>query len=386
MGAFAILSSTMSKSPVLNPFAKSLGTPTDLLGVVAAASTIPGIIISLPAASLSDIIGRRKVLLFSAFVFASAPFMYLFVASWWQLVLVRFYHGFATAIFVPVTEATVAERFPSKRGERISILNSATGAGRTVAPTLGGVILGLTNNGFSTLYLAVSVAGVTAFVIAFFLLTEKKKSEIQTADISMFQGWRQLVRNRDVLSVSFVQASQYYAFGAAEFFIVGYAIDVANLSGFYYGPILSALTIAIIIARPAMGRFSDRRGRRTPIIAGGIIGALMLLAIPFSTSFVLLFGLAVGFGLGFAFVVSSTSPLMVELTSAGLVGSSLGFLSTMMDVGQTLGPILSGVIGAFAVASVGQVNYAAIFISLSLLLITSSVVFVFSKAAKKKEM
>jgi hypothetical protein len=28
---------------------------------------------SLPAASLSDIIGRRKVLLFSAFVFASAP-------------------------------------------------------------------------------------------------------------------------------------------------------------------------------------------------------------------------------------------------------------------------------------------------------------------------
>jgi DHA1 family multidrug resistance protein-like MFS transporter len=317
--------------------------------------------------------------------------MYLFVASWWQLVLVRFYHGFATAIFVPVTEATVAERFPSKRGERISILNSATGVGRTMAPTLGGVILGLTNNGFSALYLAVSVAGVTAFVIAFFLLTEKNKSEIQTADVSisarkMFQGWRQLVRNRAVLSVSFVQASQYYAFGAAEFFIVGYAIDVANLSGFYYGPILSALTIAVIIARPAMGRFSDRRGRRLPIVTGSIIGALMLLAIPFSTSFVMLFGLAVGFGLGFAFVVSSTSPLMAELTSARLVGSSMGFLSTMMDVGQTLGPILSGAIGAFAVARVGQVNYAAIFVSLSLLLIISSVVFVFSKAAKKKEM
>src|SRR3990172_2823221 len=90
MGAFAILSSTMAKSPVLNPFAKSLGTPADLFGVVAAASTIPGIIVSLPAASLSDIIGRRKVLLFSAFVFASAPFLYLFVATWWQLAIVRF--------------------------------------------------------------------------------------------------------------------------------------------------------------------------------------------------------------------------------------------------------------------------------------------------------
>ena len=104
----------MSKSPVLNPFAKSLGTPSDLLGLVAAASTIPGIIISLPAASLSDVIGRRKVLLFSAFVFASAPFLYLFVGTWWQLALVRFYHGFATAIFIPVTEATLAELFPDQ--------------------------------------------------------------------------------------------------------------------------------------------------------------------------------------------------------------------------------------------------------------------------------
>ena len=78
MGSFAILSSTMSKSPVLNPFAKSLDTPNDLLGLVAAASTIPGILISLPAASLSDLVGRRKVLLLAAFVFASAPFLYLF--------------------------------------------------------------------------------------------------------------------------------------------------------------------------------------------------------------------------------------------------------------------------------------------------------------------
>jgi len=300
------------------------------------------------------------------------------------------YHGFATAIFVPVAEAMVAERFPNKRGERISILNSATGVGRTVAPTLGGVILGLTNNGFSTLFLAVGVAGVTAFIITFFLLTEKKKPGFQTANVRnatgiMFQGWRQIARNREVLVVSFVQASQYYAFGAAEFYIVGYAIDVANLSGFYYGPILSALTIAIIVARPAMGRFSDRKGRRLPIALGAIISAFMLLAVPFTTSFPLLMVLAVGFGLGFALVTSSTSPLMCELLPLGLVGASLGFLSTMMDVGQTLGPVLSGVIGAFAAASDGEMNYTAIFVSLTLLLIVSSVVFVSSKAAKKKE-
>ncbi|MCD6593760.1 MFS transporter, partial [Candidatus Bathyarchaeota archaeon] len=144
MGAFAILSSTMSKNPVLNPFAESLGTPEAFMGFVAAASTLPGVLISFPAGSLSDIVGRRKILLVSAVVFASAPFLYTFINSWWQLILVRFYHGFATAIFVPVARAALAEYYPSRRGEKISMFTSATIVGRSIAPFLGGFILSLT--------------------------------------------------------------------------------------------------------------------------------------------------------------------------------------------------------------------------------------------------
>src|SRR4030065_2569402 len=108
-------------------------------------------IVSLPAASLSDRVGRRKVLLFATFVFASAPFLYFFITVWWQLILVRFYHGFATAIFVPVTEATIAERFPTKRGERISLFSSATAIGRGIAPFLGGYILFAARYSYHTL-------------------------------------------------------------------------------------------------------------------------------------------------------------------------------------------------------------------------------------------
>ena len=135
MGFFAILSSTMSKT-LLNPFATILQTSTDWSGFIGAASTIPGILVSLPASSLSDIYGRKKFLLIAAIVFASAPFLYLFINIWWQLALVRFYHGFATAIFVPVAEAATAEMFPTKRGERISLFTGATYVGRGLAPIL----------------------------------------------------------------------------------------------------------------------------------------------------------------------------------------------------------------------------------------------------------
>ncbi|MGC9346014.1 MAG: MFS transporter, partial [Candidatus Bathyarchaeales archaeon] len=91
----------MSKNPVLPRFAESLQTPEGFwTGFVAIASTIPGILISLPAGSLSDILGRRKVLLISSLIFASAPFFYLLINFCWQLILVRFYHGFATGMFV----------------------------------------------------------------------------------------------------------------------------------------------------------------------------------------------------------------------------------------------------------------------------------------------
>jgi MFS family permease len=383
MGLFAILSSTMSKNPVLKPFATSLDTPEALIGFVASASTIPGILVSLPAASLSDVFGRRKVLLFSTFVFASAPFLYLFVTVWWQLLLVRFYHGFATAIFVPVTEATIAEQFPEKRGERISLLSSATAVGRAAAPFLGGYILFLTDYSFYTLYLAVGVAGITAFAITLLFLAERKSASVKPVAVKnvtgqLFRGWLRLAKNSSVLFVSFIQACQYYVFGAVEFFLVGYLGEVVGLDAFSIGVIMGSQIVALIIARPFMGRISDKTSRRIPIIAGSVVSCLILLAVPFTTQFPILLLLSVAYGIGFAAVISSTSPLISEIVPPSLIGASMGFLSTMMDVGQTLGPIVSGVILA------ANLQYVGLFASLSLVLLVSGVVFALSKTARKR--
>jgi MFS family permease len=64
---------------------------------------------------------------------------------------------------------------------------------------------------------------------------------------------------------------------------------------------------------------------------------------------------------------------------AGLVGTSMGFLSTMMDIGQTLGPIISGIIFA------SSLQYLGLFFSLSVILATSSVIFILSKRQTPKK-
>jgi MFS family permease len=172
------------------------------------------------------------------------------------------------------------------------------------------------------------------------------------------------------LIVGFVQASHYYAYGAIEFFVVGYMVEVAKLDALYAGIFLSVQVATLIIARPILGRLSDMKGRRTPIILGSSIACLLSLAIPFTTQFPLLLLISVGYGFGFAMAISSTSPLMSELAPQGSVGASMGFLSTLMDVGQTLGPFLSGII----LTSFNH-EYAALFASLSFLLLGATLIF-----------
>lgn len=164
MGGLAIFSSTMAKNPALPLFIRSMGVPVSTVGFIAAASTVVGIVVSLPAGILSDIIGRRRVILMAAIVFATAPFLYLLIASPWQLVLVRIYHGLATAILGPVAMAAVADTFEKGRGERMGWYSSATMVGRFLAPFVGGLLI--FGQDFCWVYLAGGFAGVLALVAA----------------------------------------------------------------------------------------------------------------------------------------------------------------------------------------------------------------------------
>ncbi|MGB8781111.1 MAG: MFS transporter [Candidatus Bathyarchaeia archaeon] len=388
MGVFAILSSTMSKT-LLNPFAITLGTPTDWSGFVGAASTIPGILVSLPASSLSDIYGRKKFLLVSGFVFATAPFFYLFISTWWQLILVRFYHGFATAIFVPVAEASMAELFPSQRGERISLFTSATYVGRSIAPFLGGYILFSTAStsdplyNYHVMYLAVAAAGLAAFVMALLFLAERKPpmvaaSRKQDTLRRIYVGWGALAKNRAVLTVSFVQASLYYSFGVVDYFLSGYLKDTLHFDFFSTAAVSGSIIVLAIFVRAYMGRVSDRTGRRTPIIVGLLVCSAPLIALPYTSDLRIILLLSLVYGFGFATATASTCPLMTELAPSQLVGTSTGFLDTMMDVGQTIGPI----VGGFILGT--SFGYFGLFLSPTLVLLSACLVFVLSGVANRR--
>jgi MFS family permease len=132
-----------------------------------------------------------------------------------------------------------------------------------------------------------------------------------------------------------------------------------------------------IFARPYMGRISDRVGRQIPIIAGCIVSGLPLLGLPFIRDSWVLLLLVLIYGLGFATVLSSTHALTSDLVPTELVGTSMGFIDTVMDIGQTLGPIASGIILGVSLAYGFQ--YILVFLALGLVLLATGIIFALSR-------
>ncbi len=371
MGGLAIFSSTMAKNPALPLFIRSMGVPISTVGFIAAASTLVGIIVSLPAGILSDIIGRRRVILIAAVVFATAPFLYLLITSPGQLVLVRVYHGLATAILGPVAIAAIADTFEERRGERMGWYSAATMVGRFLAPLIGGILI--FGEDFRWVYLAGGFAGVLALVAAIRLpLIATTSGSVREAFKRQRGKYGQeivfIFRHPGILATSGIEAVQYFAFGCLETFLPIYLNEKLGYPAWKIGLLFTAQILAATFTKPIMGRLSDRYGRIPMIVGGLALGGITTGIMVLSSNYLVIMALIAIFGLGLATVTASTSALVADLSRTQGRGGAMGILSSIMDIGHSAGPMVAGVLigaysyrTAFGIVGIGLVVFSLVF-------------------------
>src|SRR5512135_3770887 len=181
VGFFARLSYALARSPVLPLFALYLGAGPEAIGFAVGVSTVTGIFFKLPSGALSDVIGRKRTMLIGLFFFAFMPFTYLLVKDYSILIVIRFVHGLATAIYGPVSMAVVADIAGAKKGEMLSWFSSVTIIGNLLGAPLGGFILhhaaGAADPSlkeFHYAYLLSGITGMMALLLSLGLLRDRK--------------------------------------------------------------------------------------------------------------------------------------------------------------------------------------------------------------------
>lgn len=375
IAALAIASSTMSKNPALPLLALHIGANDAQIGLISAISPIPGILISSIAGAYSDRHGRSRLITLSLLIFASAPFLYLFITEVWQLALVRFYHGFATAMFMPVAMAAVADRFePSKRGEALGTFSSFSMVGRFSAPFLGGALIYYTS--FTSLYIIIGISAAIALIFSIIIPWDTAGTTVQAKKFegSTTTALKNVVKERRIMLTSSMEAVQYFAMGAFETFLPVYMDLEIGLSALEIGFVMGIQVVAMLLAKPFMGKLSDERGRMPFIIGGLLLGAVTIALIPWVADILSLSLLSIGFGLTVATVTASTSALVTEIAGTSAHGSSIGVLSSIMDVGHSTGPLITGVV-------IGALSYTAGFGLAGGILGIGAVLFAFGMSA-----
>lgn len=275
VGFLARASYSLARTPVLPLFAASFGVGPEAIGFAVAISTVTGIFFKMPAGVLSDVIGRTRTLLLGLTVFAVVPLAYLWVSSFEWLVVVRFFHGFATAIYGPVVMAVVVSMAGDRRAELLSWFSSATILGNLIGAPLGGLLLSLLGGesgprleDFHIVYGIVAASGMASLLLALMILPHADapiaSGKTVAAVLRHFRtAIHEILLDRRVLLTSNMEGVQNLTVGALEAFLPVYA-TVCGLSAFQAGTLWSVQILAVIGTKPLMGKLSDRHGR-TPL-------------------------------------------------------------------------------------------------------------------------
>jgi MFS family permease len=365
-GFVAYCSYAICRAPLLPLFASDLGAGPSLIGFVMGASTLTGIVLKLPAGAWSDLLGRRPLLVLGALVFAALPFTYLGISTLAALIMLRFVHGGATAIFGPVASASLSDIAPpSKRGTWLSTYSTAQGAGQALGPVLAGYLIAAGR--FDLAFVAAGVIGLAAPLIVVGWRSGSTASSRERWQ-ELKAGIGEVGRNRLVLVTGGAQGAQFVLNGALNAFLPLYGRDIVGLTTPQLGWLFGIQTVTTLAVRPVIGFLSDRAGRRWVIVFGLAVCSTAVLAMSRAVDLWALVAAVLAYAAGVATTTAATSAYITDVTRRERYGAAHGVFGTIYDVGDALGPIAAGL-------SVAAVGYARTFQILALVGMTMAVVF-----------
>lgn len=293
----------------------------------------------LVAGPLTDRIGARHVFLSGLIIFTLASMLCAAALTVQQLVIFRGIQGIGAAMLLVTGQALLTEAFPeARRGSAMSYMHMAVAVGLTAGPSLGGVLITITN--WRAIFLINIPVGIVGLWLAWrYLPTFTARPKMSRGPgISAFRSWP--------LVAGILAAFFAFVTLASNMFLVPFALQpLMGLTAAQAGLVMIAVPLTILVIAPVSGRLTDRIGPRWPATAGvGLVAVAIVLmsqlraetAIAFAVLVLILYGIGAGF-----FQAPNNSAVM---TAAPV--NARGTISAVLALARSLGQI-----GGVALAS-----------------------------------
>jgi FSR family fosmidomycin resistance protein-like MFS transporter len=339
---------------------RELGLSYTQIASIVTAQAIAGAISNVPGGIIVDSIGRKGLLMALSLAWIGIPYMLMATThAYWMLLGCAVLIGIGNTIWHPTAIPTLANRFPERKGLVVSIHGMGGNIGDAVAPFVAGVLL----NGVA-ITAVFSVPGISWRQVMIFnvipgmfmsvailwylgkmqMIGKTKAGDKNLAFSDVLKGFGGLLRNRTLMMLATSSAFRSMTQSSLLVFIPLYLANVMGYDAWAVGAAMMGLQLAGFIAAPIAGSMSDKVGRRNIMTSAMAMTFVVLLMMVFAggTPAFVFFVALLGF---FLFAIRAVlQAWTLDATPKGMGGTAIGLLFGIQAIGQSIGPLICGVL------------------------------------------
>ncbi|MHA2295036.1 MAG: MFS transporter [Candidatus Hodarchaeales archaeon] len=343
------------------------------IGLIAAGNLLMKFILAPAYGDLSDITGRKPIILVGMSVYTFLMAGYGLANDFSSLFILRVLSGVASAAVWPVGEALVVDTSDkNKTGRNLGFYMLSMMLGLTTGPFIGfGFFYWFNLQGLTVLdsyrltFVGVALLGLIATIFLLFFVTDPKTSSLeQVSLITLYTSSLKQLLIKTLQSPIFLLRTLKSAGGEYRTRNIYTIYVVAAVNGFgtamlipimalfleeYY--LLDTGSIALIIGivgllalfgAPTGGILSDKIGRKTTVVGSGLVIGFVIPLLGFKMSLPALILVFVLLRTFTTVMQPSFRALQSDLIPEDVRGKEFGVVQASFNFGSFLGPIIGG--------------------------------------------
>ena len=294
--------------------------------------------------SISDLVGRKPILMVGAVGNAFSLLIFGIADQLWMLFIARALGGIFAAATMPTALAFIGDSTTKEdRGGGMGVIGAAMGTGMVLGPGIGGWL------GAESLSLPFFLAGGLSLLAALLILAilpeslprenrkDRLKIDFASRFSSMWQGLKGPLSMFLLLSflVSFGLSNMEGVFGLFALERFGFGPSQVGMVMVVIGTVVAL--VQVLLTGPATKKWGERTVIKATLLGLTLSFLLILTAVDLLT-------LMITTGL-FAFTNAMLRPSISSLVSKETIldqGFALGLNSSFMSLGRFVGPLLAG--------------------------------------------
>ncbi len=326
--------------PIMPSYLKEFGAKGQVLGFLIACIAFAQFIFSPIAGSLSDRIGRKKLIIFGLILNGTTQILFSFSTHIWELFVLRFLTGVGSAFIVPPIMAYTADiTTVEERGKAMSLIGAAISFGFMIGPGIGGA---LSNVSIHFPFIVAGSATILAGILSLFFLPNVKPTIVEKPTGNNII--KEMLRSIKTPYFVLLLVVLVFSFGIANFQAT---LTMFLTYKFDYTPndIAIIMTVGgfagVIVQGILLNRLFKRFGEMNIILVGLIVAAISMLGMVLVSKY---------FAILFVTTVFQTSTTLIRPAVNTLIskvagneqGYAAGMNNAYMSLGYMIGPALAG--------------------------------------------